>query len=214
VHNDPDGDGIAVEFNQRFPGQYYDQETGLNYNYFRDYDPAIGRYVQSDPIGLAGGMNTYGYVSQNPIRFVDPKGLLVLTIGAGAESTFGRGGASSLGAFLDFSDGDVGSYGVLAKTTGFLVDAGVGLDFFKGSSDGLSERSTTIKTCLFIVCLNVHQDIDGNFIGLGGGLFSGTQTAFGGGFSFQENNPFISHPFNVFRFLDDLLVGYNGGKCE
>jgi RHS repeat-associated protein len=75
VHNDPDGDGIAVEFNQRFPGQYYDQETGLNYNYFWDYDPAIGRYIQSDPIGLAGGMNTYAYVGGNPVGYVDPFGL-------------------------------------------------------------------------------------------------------------------------------------------
>jgi RHS repeat-associated protein len=75
INNDPDADGIAVEFNQRFPGQYYDQETGLNYNYFRDYDPAIGRYVQSDPIGLAGGMNVYGYGHSNPIRHIDPSGL-------------------------------------------------------------------------------------------------------------------------------------------
>jgi RHS repeat-associated protein/uncharacterized repeat protein (TIGR02543 family) len=70
----PSGLGNFV-FNLRFPGQYYDQETGLHYNYFRDYDPSTGRYSESDPIGLAGGMNTYGYVGGNPIRFSDPLGL-------------------------------------------------------------------------------------------------------------------------------------------
>jgi RHS repeat-associated protein len=72
--DNPSGLG-AFAYNLRFPGQYYDAETGTNYNYFRDYDPSIGRYVESDPIGLRGGLNTYSYVEASPISKLDESGL-------------------------------------------------------------------------------------------------------------------------------------------
>jgi len=61
----------------RFPGQIYFSEAGLHYNYFRDYDPSVGRYAQSDPIGLNGGLSTYVYVGGSPSSFADPLGLYI-----------------------------------------------------------------------------------------------------------------------------------------
>ena len=74
-NQDPDQDGTAFVFNLRFPGQRHDPDTGLKYNYLRDYDSDTGRYVQSDPIGLSGGLSTYSYASLNPNGIIDPLGL-------------------------------------------------------------------------------------------------------------------------------------------
>lgn len=103
VNNDVDGDGVEVEFNIRQPGQYYDRESGLYYNYYRYYDPETGRYITADPLGVLPGASptpnlpesitsqyasqsiqkivqrglnhTYAYVENNPLSFIDPLGL-------------------------------------------------------------------------------------------------------------------------------------------
>jgi RHS repeat-associated protein len=96
--------------NLMFPGQYEDQETATRNNYMRDYAPSIGRYVQRDPIGLAGGVNTFAYVGGNPLTYHDPLGLF----GWADMPTFPQG-------LVDFSAGfgDSLSFGI----TGYVRNA-------------------------------------------------------------------------------------------
>ena len=65
----------SVVNNFRFPGQYYDQETGFHYNYFRYYAPNTGSYLRADPIAISGVNHLYAYVRNNPINFIDELGL-------------------------------------------------------------------------------------------------------------------------------------------
>jgi len=99
-NTNPSGLG-TFSYNLRFPGQYYQAETGLNYNYFRDYDPQTGRYTESDPIGLYGGSwSTYAYVGDNPISRIDPWGLACN--GVGCYTTPAEAAAAQSGNYLGY----------------------------------------------------------------------------------------------------------------
>ena len=75
----------GIEANLRFPGQYFDEESNLSYNYFRSYQAGTGRYSQPDPIGLDGGLNRFLYLDGNPLTMADPLGLMGQGSGANAR---------------------------------------------------------------------------------------------------------------------------------
>jgi RHS repeat-associated protein len=96
------GRGIGV-----FPGQYYDQETGLHYNYFRYYNPQTGRYITPDPIGLEGGINLFIYVQNSPINYIDPLGLWTVAIGVSGTGGAGMGASGTVMIAFD-GHGNIG----------------------------------------------------------------------------------------------------------
>jgi len=93
---DPMSTGAAFVYNLRHPGQYYDAETGLFQNWHRDYSALLGRYIQSDPIGLLGGLNTYLYAEANPLMYTDPLGLKTFMCTAPLHALGGDGARSGL----------------------------------------------------------------------------------------------------------------------
>lgn len=92
-----------IEFNLRLPGQYYDAETGLHQNIYRNYDPEVGHYLEPDPIGPVASNDVFGYAYQNPRQFIDPLGLLMFVFDGTTNTPSSQTNAYKLG--LLYNDG-------------------------------------------------------------------------------------------------------------
>ncbi len=89
----------TIEMNLRFPGQYFDEETGAHYNFFRNYISIVGRYLENDPVRLNGGVNLFEYGASNAIRYIDSHGRIAIPlplppVPVGAPGGGGAGGGS------------------------------------------------------------------------------------------------------------------------
>jgi RHS repeat-associated protein len=145
---DPDGDGRLTTIHLRFPGQYFDQETQAHYNYFRDhYFPELGRYGQSDPIGLAGGINTYGYAEGSPLNFSDRTGLetgvtIWQPVGFG-RSSFGHVSTDINGTTYSFGPG-----GMSDMPTSSYREANAFRDGMEVKLNLKPQQEKALKACL------------------------------------------------------------------
>ncbi|MDL2357501.1 MAG: RHS repeat-associated core domain-containing protein, partial [Pseudomonadota bacterium] len=127
-------------YNPRFPGQVFDRETNNHYNYFRDYAPQTGRYNQSDPVGLGGGINTYAYANDNPLKFTDPTGRFTSDVHSSVTYNAARGCGLSIAeslilAYYAVQYDFVGTQGVDDAPTHSMTPKGMDEDNARGLRD-------------------------------------------------------------------------------
>ena len=201
LNEDPDNNGESVVLNMRFPGQYYDSESGLYYNYFRYYDPETGRYITSDPIGLDGGLNTYSYAHSNPIELIDPLGLWSVSV----QAYGGPGGAVKI----------TYNNGTLEATGRIGVGLGAGIEF-----NPTAEPSPHSKDCGNGYIARTTVEIGVNYglgvVGAGAGFVGASGNAVthkvGGGYA-EVGGPQIATTGNAsFGFSATANVGVDIGS--
>lgn len=172
-----------TSWNMQFPGQYIDSESGLRYNMYRDYDPYAGRYIQSDPVGLAGGVNTFVYVQQNPVSFYDLLGLSkqysVSLNGLLAFLIPGAGGTLQFGVSVPDDTSKLNCYQIYG---GLNLNVLLGVGAYAGFGGAYNESQTEGALPIVDFSTKRYEEVDLGYAYSIGASRTGSEEWNGGGF--------------------------------
>ncbi len=144
----------AQTLNARFPGQWFQLESGLHYNWHRHYDPSLGRFTQPDPLGFVDGPSVYAYAANNLIAYVDKDGRLIFFVQGGGSVISGAGGTASAGSGHDFTSGKDNAFISKGAGVGLDIGYGGGVGIFFGDWCQFSGTSYNLSISLFDVELS------------------------------------------------------------